>query len=105
MITGVLVGRRDFVMANPGAVDEFLDEYEDSIEYVNEHVSEAAAIVGEYGIVGAQVAEKAIPYCNLEYIDEEEMKAAVSGYLQILYDADPASVGGKLPDNGFYYGR
>ena len=61
MITGVLVGRRDFVMANPGAVDEFLDEYEDSIEYVNEHVSEAAAIVGEYGIVGAQVAEKQFP--------------------------------------------
>ena len=105
MITGVLVGRREFVNANPEAVDEFLDEYEDYIEYVNAHVSEAAVLVGDYGIVGAQVAEKAIPYCNLEYIDEEEMKAAVSGYLQILFDADPASVGGTLPDNGFYYGK
>ncbi|MBR4942109.1 MAG: ABC transporter substrate-binding protein, partial [Clostridia bacterium] len=59
----------------------------------------------DYGIVGAAVAEKAIPYCNLEYIDGQEMKAAVSGYLKVLYDADPASVGGTLPDNGFYYGK
>ena len=105
MITGVLVGRREFVEANPKAVEEFLDEYEASIGYVNENVADAAVLVGEYGIVGAQVAEKAIPYCNLEYIDGGDMKAAVSGYLQILFDADPASVGGTLPDDGFYYGK
>lgn len=105
MITGVLVGRREFVESNPRAVSAFLDEYKASIAYSVENVSEAAALVGEYGIVGAQVAEKAIPYCNLEYMDGEEMKAAVSGYLKVLFDADPASVGGTLPDDGFYYDR
>jgi NitT/TauT family transport system substrate-binding protein len=30
------------------------------------------------------------------------MKSAVSGYLAALYEADPASVGGALPDDGFY---
>lgn len=105
MITGVLVGRREFVEANPKAVEKFLEEYEASIDYVNENVADAAVLVGEYGIVGAQVAEKAIPYCNLEYIDGNDMKTAVSGYLQILFDSDPASVGGTLPDDGFYYGK
>lgn len=105
MITGVLVGRREFVENDPEAVEAFLEEYSRSIEYSVENVSEAAELVGEYGIVGAEIAEKAIPYCNLSYIDGEEMKTAVSGYLQILYDADPASVGGNLPDDGFYYGK
>lgn len=105
MITGVLVGRREFVEANPKAVEAFLEEYEASIEYVVENVADAAVLVGEYDIVGEQVAKKAIPYCNLEYIDGEDMKSAVSGYLQILFDADPASVGGTLPNDGFYYGK
>lgn len=105
LITGVLVGRREFVENNPKAVSAFLDAYEKSIGYSKENVSEAAALVAEYGIVGAEIAGKAIPYCNLMYMDGGEMKAAVSGYLEVLYDSNAASVGGALPDDGFYYER
>ena len=56
----------------------------------------------KYDIVKAAVAEKAIPGCNVTYLDGEEMKGAMEGYLQVLYDANPKSVGGKLPDDDFF---
>ena len=66
-------------------------------------MEEAAALVEKYDIVKAAIAQKAIPYCNITYIDGEAMKEALSGYLQVLYDQNPDSVGGKLPDDDFYY--
>lgn len=104
LVTGVTVAKKDFVEANPELIRDFLDEHEDSAEYVNEDVAGAAELVAAYGIIEkAPVAEKAIPKCNITYIDDEEMKAALSGYLQVLYDQDPTSVGGALPADDFYY--
>ena len=31
------------------------------------------------------------------------MKKDISAYLQVLYDASPAAVGGKLPADNFYW--
>ena len=104
LITGVIVARRDVVEANPGAVDSFLQNYAASVEGVNGNTAEAAALVGEYGIVDAAVAEKALPYCNIVCITGSEMKDKLSGYLQVLADAEPSSVGGTLPGDDFYYG-
>ena len=55
-------------------------------------------------ITKAGVATKAIPFCNIVCISGDEMKAMTSGYLQILFDANPASVGGTMPADDFYYG-
>ena len=52
----------------------------------------------------AAVAEKAIPYCNIVCLTGDEMKAAVSGYLTVLYDQNPKAVGGAMPGDAFYYG-
>lgn len=73
LITGVIVARRDVVEANPGAVDSFLQNYAASVEWVNGNTAEAAALVGEYGIVDAAVAEKALPYCNIVCLTGGEM--------------------------------
>ena len=40
---------------------------------------------------------------GIVYRNGEEMKKDISAYLQVLYDASPAAVGGKLPDDNFYY--
>ena len=105
LITGVIVARRDVVEANPGAVDAFLAEYEASVEWVNANNADAAQLISEYGIVeAAPVAEKALPYCNIVCITGSEMKDKLSGYLQVLADAEPSSVGGALPGDDFYYG-
>ena len=57
----------------------------------------------KYDIVKAAIAKKALPKCNLEFIAGEDMKAAVSGYLNILFTSNPKSVGGKMPADDFYY--
>lgn len=104
LVTGVMVARKDFVDANPGAVDAFLTDCEASINAANTDVEHTAQLCETYGIVPkAAVAQKALPKCNLHFLSGEEMKSAVEGYLTVLYFADPAAVGGDLPGEDFYY--
>ena len=103
LITGVIVARRDFVEAHPAAVSSFLTAYAASVDWVNANVSDAAALIGEYGIVDAAVAEKALPYCNIVCITGAELLEKLPGYLYVLCNADPAAVGGAMPDNSFYF--
>jgi len=103
MITGVVVARNEFIEENPDAVEEFLGDYAESVEFTNANVTEAAALVGKYDIVPAQVAEKAIPECNIVCISGEAMLGMLPGYLEALYEQAPEAVGGKLPDAEFYY--
>jgi NitT/TauT family transport system substrate-binding protein len=103
IVTGVVVVRSDFLENNKKAVDAFLKEYENSADYVNKNVDEAAALVEKYDIFKAAIAKKAIPYCNITMIRGDDMKKKVSGYLQVLYKQNPKSVGGKMPADDFYY--
>lgn len=103
-LTGVLVVRTEFAKEHPEQIDAFLKEYEASTEWVNANVADAAQLVEKYDIVKAAVAEKAIPACNITYLAGQQMKDATTGYLQVLFDQNPKSVGGQLPDDGFYYG-
>ncbi|MGM9974591.1 MAG: ABC transporter substrate-binding protein [Clostridiaceae bacterium] len=105
LITGVLVVRREFAEENPEQLKSFLEEYSESTAYVNENVEEAAALVEGFDIIKAAVAVKAIPYCNITYMAGGEMKSAVEGFLEVLYNQNPKSVGGKLPQEDFYYGN
>ncbi len=103
LITSVLVARKDFADAHPQAVETFLTEYAASTDFANENPADAAQLVEQYGIVKAAVAEKALPQCNLVCITGTDMKIAVSGYLQTLYDLKAEAVGGAMPDDGFYW--
>ena len=104
LITGVTVARKDFIEENEEALSIFLSSYKDSVEFINERADgEGAAMVGHYGIVPENVAKSAIPYCNIVLITGEEMKASLSGYLDILFAQNPQSVGGNVPGDDFYY--
>ena len=104
MVTGVTVAKKSFIEANPECIEEFLDEHEDSAEDAREDVEETAELVAAYGIIEkAPVAAKALPKCNITYLDNDAMKTALSGSLQVLYDQNPESVGGELPGDDFYY--
>ena len=105
LITGVVVGRTEFVQENPQAVSDFLDLYQESVDFVNGNTEEAASLVGQYDIVTEEVALKALPECNIVYIDGDEMKEQLSGYLTVLLEQNPESVGGELPGDDFYFSR
>lgn len=104
MVTGVTIARREFADAHPEAIAEFVIAQAASVATVNDDPAAAAPLVVEAGIIEAEaVAAKAIPSCHLVCMTGEEMTEALSGYLDVLYDADPSSIGGALPDTDFYY--
>lgn len=104
LVTGVTVVRKGFLDQYPAVVEQFMEEHAASAAYANEHVEETAELVAAAGIIDkAAIAARAIPECNITYIDGEEMKTALSGYLAVLCGQDPASVGGGLPGEDFYY--
>lgn len=102
---GCLVVRKEFAEKNREAFDAFLREYRASAEYANSNAEETAALSGKYGVMDAAVARKALPNCGIVYMDGDEMKAKIPDFLQILYSANPKSVGGKLPGDDFFYQR
>jgi len=103
LVTGVIVVRKGFLDEHEDAVKLFLDEYAQSVQYVNENPAEVAPWIEELDIAKAAIAQKALPKCNIVAITGEDMMDAVSGYLAALYSQDPASVGGSTPDEAFYY--
>ena len=104
MITGVTIVNNDFLAAHGDLVDTFLSEHEASIRFTSEDPDTASMLIEAAGIVPkAAVAKKALPGCNIAFLSGEEMKTALSGYLKVLFDQNPASTGGALPDDAFYY--
>lgn len=103
LITGVAVARADFIEQNPEAVERFMADYAESVAFTQENVADAAALIGQFDIFDAAVAEKALPLCNIVFIAGDEMKAKLGGYLAELFAQDAAAVGGALPGEDFYY--
>lgn len=108
---GCIVVRAPFAQEHPEAVEAFLEEYQASIDYMADPVNMAvssnlnpAQLVANYGIApNAEIAGKAIPQCNLVCITGTDMRSAIQGYYEVLYAADPAAIGGSIPDDGFYF--
>ena len=103
MITGVAVARADFIEQNPEAVEQFMTDYAESVAFVQENTADAAALIGQFDIFEAGPAQKALPYCNIVFIAGDDMKTLLGGYLAELFAQDPASVGGALPGDDFFY--
>ena len=104
LLTGVTIVRNEFLAEHPEAVAEFIEQQAASVDAANADPAGVAPLVVAAGIIDAEpVAAKAIPSCHLVCITGAEMQSALSGYLQTLFDSDPASVGGALPADSFYF--
>ena len=104
LVTGVTICRGELFEEHADAVTTFMEEQKESTTYANEHVEETAELIAKAGIIEkAPVAAKALPYCSITYIEGAEMKEMVYGYLKVLYDMNPATVGGTLPTKDFFY--
>lgn len=105
---GCIIVNKEFAEQNKAAFNKFLDEYKASVEYVttDANLDDAAQLCETYGIIPkAAVAKKAIPDCNITYIEGSEMKLNMQQNLRILFDANAKSIGGTMPDDAFYYTR
>lgn len=104
LLTGVTVVRNEVLENRAAEVDQFIVDHQASTEKAATDVDATAELVAKYGIIAkAPVAKKALPNCNIVAIAGDEMKTDLAGYLQVLFDANPKSVGGTMPDDDFYY--
>ena len=97
---GCIVVRTAFLSEHKGAVDRFLDEYEDSIEYIgNKKNSEnAAEMIYNAGVLpSAQIAKAALNnlYGSIVYIDGDDMQEALVGFYTAIELTQPS--------DDFYY--
>jgi NitT/TauT family transport system substrate-binding protein len=103
---GCIVVRKEFAKNNKKTLDDFINKYTESIQFVNNNFSEAGAMCEKYSLgVTAETAETVIPRSNIVYISADESKKDIYNFLKILYDFSPDSIGGKIPDNNFYYNK
>lgn len=104
LVTGVTVVRNEFLQEHENAVVTFMEEHQASAQSMNSDVENGAKLAAASGIIAKEpIALKAIPKCNITYIDGADMKQALSGYLEVLYEQNPESIGGALPGDDFYY--
>lgn len=104
LMMGCVIARTDYINANPDAVELFLEDYMASINVAKTDVEKAATLCETYKIIPkAALARQAIPNCGLVYVSGNVMKTRLSAYLQVLFDYNPAAIGGALPKDDFYY--
>ena len=102
LVMGVYIASRTFYNEHPDQVKMFLADYAASVEKVNSS-ADAAQKIADLGIVGsAEIAKQAIPRSYIVSITGDEAKTAASAVLNVLFTANPKSVGGKLPGDDLY---
>lgn len=104
LVQGCIVATKDFAESNSAELNKFLEEYEQSVTYITENTEDAGTLIAKHGIFEkAAVASKALPNCNITFVKGSEMKKAISNFYTVLYNANPASVGGNIPADDHYY--
>lgn len=105
MVSSIVVARNDFVSHHPKLTAEFLAAFAESSQLAAEDPIVANPLVADAGILEAELLDdRVLPLCHPVCIQGPEMKAALSGYLQVLYDIDPYMIGNEIPGDDFYYG-
>lgn len=101
---GAFIVRKDYAENNKEAIDSFLKEYKESIEFTNNNVDEAAELIAKYGILPKpQIAKAAIPNCNIVFMNSSEAKEHIMKFYEILKSSNPKTIGGELPGEEFFY--
>lgn len=104
LVMGVAIVDTQWASQNPQVLADFLADYQASTRFTNTEVDAAAELVARHGIVAdPAIAARAIPASQITFITGEEMKTKLAGYYQVLFEANPASVGGALPGDEFYH--
>jgi len=94
-----------FAAASPGAMAAILDSVKASVQWTVAHPAEAGALVEKHDLgLKAQVAAAAIPRSNYVFIPAAEARASVESLFNVFLEFAPASIGGALPQDSFYYG-
>ena len=99
-----LIAKKSLIEKNPQLVEQFIASYQKSTQWVNSNPDSAAALIVKYEILpNIEVARNAIPRSNLKFVRAKSEMEQIGKYLTIFYQMNPEIIGGKVPDESFYY--
>jgi NitT/TauT family transport system substrate-binding protein len=100
----VVVLRSEFAAKYPETVTQFLSAYKNAIAWTNENPAEAGKLVEKHSLgLTAAIATKAIPNAAFTFVSATEARPEVEKLLSLFLEFAPESIGGSLPDDGFYF--
>ena len=104
LIMSVVIGRRSFLEENPDAIAILLQDYAASIQFVTSNIPQAAQLAAQFEIIpNPAIAEAALPRTHITFISGQQMKQNLMGFYGVLYSQSTRSIGGRLPDENFFF--
>lgn len=98
-----VVVRKKFAREHPEFVKEFRKELAKSIKWLGRKPEEGGVLAEKYVQVPAVAVQKGWSRCNLKYADAFKVRTEIDLFLERLGQFAKDAVGGKTPDEGFYY--
>ena len=100
----VMVVRASFAKENPELLKTFLAEYDKAVNWTIKNPAASGKLSEKHSLgLAAAVVENAIPVSNYTYVPAVSAKKTLEDLLNLFLEGDKTSIGGKLPDEGFYY--
>ncbi len=105
---GCIVARNDVLENNKAAVDQFLDDYEASVQYISakDNKTTAAQIILNTGIIPSlPIATSALENLDgaIVFISGQEMTQTLKQFYEVLLASSGETIGKKQPEDSFYY--
>ena len=88
LVTGVVIANNEFVQDHADKVNDFMDAYKESVDFVNSDTEAAAQIIGDHDIIAKEVAQK-------EKVTKLEIKEADDALKKALGKLDEVKASGK----------
>ncbi|MDA3781451.1 MAG: ABC transporter substrate-binding protein [Bacteroidales bacterium] len=101
--TALLVNS-DFADNFPELTNAFLQEYKETSDWVNHNQTLATDLIVKHKILlDTSIANTSINNSNIKFEYAYEIKEEINKYLNIFYLMNKKIIGGKIPDEDFYY--
>ncbi len=101
----VLIVKKELLNNHPEFVNSFLDEYNNSVKWAIDYPQELEKYGIEVGItIPTDILNKdSIKRMNLNFISGNQMKDVYMKYVNVLFEFEPKTIGGKLPNEGIFF--
>lgn len=87
-----------------GLIKALLDKLESNSEYILSDCENVQSVLTEKGSsLTGNFNSELLNRCNLKCQKAIDIKSKIEKYFQAVYEYDATFIGGKLPDEGFYY--
>ncbi|MFK4784836.1 ABC transporter substrate-binding protein [Fusobacterium sp. MFO224] len=100
----VMIVQADLVENDREFLDKFVESYKNSIEWVNANPNKAGEISSKFNKKNqGEIIASSISRSNLMFKSAKDSKKDLEEYYEVLLKFNPKLIGGKLPDDKFYY--